>query len=64
MLAIRITMLEGRDDAQIEALHERLAAAAAERLGWPLEDVRTLVHELPARNWGIAGRSVAERADR
>ncbi len=59
MLVVRMTLLEGRQAHQIEALHARLAEAAAEELGQPLAEVRTLIHELPATHWGAGGRSLA-----
>jgi 4-oxalocrotonate tautomerase len=63
MLVVRMTLLAGRDERQIEALHAQLAAAAAEELGWPLAEVRTLIHELPASRWGAGGRSLAARRE-
>jgi 4-oxalocrotonate tautomerase len=61
VLVVKITMLEGRTDEQKEALHERVAAAAAEHLGQPIEEVRTVIYDVRPRHWGIAGRSVAAR---
>ena len=61
MFVVRITMLEGRSDEQKEMLHSRLAGAVAHHFEWDSSDVRTVIQELPARHWGIAGVSVASR---
>lgn len=61
MLIIRMTMMQGRSDDQKRALIERLSAAAGKRLGVPLEDVRMTIVEVPATNWGVAGKPMADR---
>ncbi len=61
MLVIKLSMLEGRTAEQKEALIRRLSEAAAEELGWPLEEVRVVVYEISKEEWGIAGSSVAKR---
>lgn len=61
MLIIRMTMMEGRSEDQKRALIERLSSAAADRFGVPLEDVRMTIVEVPAMNWGVAGKPMADR---
>ena len=61
MIVIKTTMMEGRTEEQKEGLIRRLSEAAADELGWPLEEVRVVIYEVPKRHWGIAGESVAER---
>lgn len=61
MLVIKTTMMEGRTAGQKESLIRRLSEAAAEELGWPLEEVRVVIYEVPKQHWGIAGESAARR---
>lgn len=61
MLVIKTTMMEGRTMEQKEALIRRLSETAADELGWPLEEVRMVIYEVPKNHWGIAGDSVAKR---
>lgn len=61
MLVIKTTMMEGRTMEQKEALIRRLSETAADELGWPLEEVRTVIYEVSKNDWGIAGESVAKR---
>ena len=61
MLVIKTTMMEGRTKEQKEALIRRVSEAAAEELGWPLEEVRMVIYEVSKQDWGIAGKSVGQR---
>ena len=61
MLVIKTTMMEGRTAEQKEALIRRLSEAAAEELGWALEEVRMVIYEVPGAHWGIGGESAARR---
>lgn len=61
MLVIKLTMMEGRTTEQKESLIRRFSEAAAEELGWPLEEVRMVIYEVSKEEWGIAGSSVAKR---
>ncbi len=61
MFVLKITMMEGRTEEQKNTLIERLSEAAAEQLGWPLEEVRVAIYEVSKNEWGIVGRSVAQR---
>jgi 4-oxalocrotonate tautomerase len=56
-----MTMMEGRSVEQKEELIGRLSEAGSRHLGWPLEEVRMVIYEVQKEEWGIAGRSVAER---
>ena len=46
---------------QKDALIRRLSEAAADELGWPLEEVRVAIYEVSKNDWGIAGESVAKK---
>ena len=61
MIVIKTTMMEGRTGEQKEALIRRLSEAAANELGWPIEEVRVVIYEVSKDDWGIAGESVAKR---
>ncbi len=58
---LKVTMMEGRTAEQKDELISRLSEAAAEHLGWPLEEVRVAIYEVSKHEWGIGGRSVAQR---
>lgn len=58
---LKITMIEGRTAEQKDELISQLSEAAAENLGWPLEEVRVAIYEVSKHEWGIGGRSVAQR---
>lgn len=64
MLVVKVTMLEGRTLEQKEALIERLSAAAAKHLNWPLAEIRVVIYEVARSNWGIGGHSIAKREER
>ena len=61
MFLIKVTMMVGRTAEQKAELIRRLTDAAARHLDWPLDDVRVIIYEVSKDDWGIAGRSVAER---
>lgn len=61
MLVIKMAMMEGRTAGQKDALIRRLSEAAADELGWPLEEVRVAIYEVSKNDWGIAGESVAKK---
>nr|BBH92365.1 4-oxalocrotonate tautomerase [Thermogemmatispora argillosa] len=61
MLVLKVTMMEGRSEEQKERLIRLLSEAASRELGHPLDEVRVIIYEVPKRNWGIGGRSVASR---
>jgi 4-oxalocrotonate tautomerase len=61
VLVIKTTMMEGRTAEQKEALIRRISEAAAEELGWPLEEVRAVIYEVSKVDCGIAGSSAAKQ---
>jgi len=63
MPIIRVTMMEGRTEQQVEAMIEAVTEAVHHTLDAPRESVRVLVDELPKTHWGIAGKT-AEKLGR
>ncbi|RMF78710.1 MAG: 4-oxalocrotonate tautomerase [Chloroflexi bacterium] len=61
MLVLKVTMLEGRTPAQKSALINRLTQAAVRHLDADPDDVRVMIYEIPATNWGAGGVSLAEK---
>ncbi|MEY1661044.1 2-hydroxymuconate tautomerase [Isoalcanivorax beigongshangi] len=56
-----IHLMEGRDDAQKEALIAAVTDAIVASLGVPQDTVRVLLQELPKQHFGIAGQSAKAR---
>lgn len=61
MIVLQVSMLAGRTAEQKAELIRRLSEEAARHLGYPLDEVRVLLYEIAADNWGIGGRTVEER---
>jgi 4-oxalocrotonate tautomerase len=61
MLVLKVTIMEGRSVEQKERLIRQLSEAAGRELGYPMEEVRVIIYEVPRGNWGIGGRSAASR---
>ncbi|MFD1243764.1 2-hydroxymuconate tautomerase [Paralysiella testudinis] len=57
MPIIQVHMMEGRSDAQKEALIAEITAAVVHALGAPKESVRVLIDEMPKQHFGIGGVS-------
>ena len=55
-----ITIIEGRPIDKKAALVERVTEAIVEALDAPRDAVRVCIREVPADNWGIAGKTYAE----
>lgn len=53
----QIHLLEGRSDAQKEALIEEVTAAIMNAIGAPQQSVRVILTEMPKQNFGIGGES-------
>lgn len=51
----QIYMLEGRTEAQKEAVIEKVTAALMEAVDAPKENIRVWIQDVPKQNWGIAG---------
>jgi 4-oxalocrotonate tautomerase len=52
MLMLKLTLLEGRTEAQKAELIRRLTAAAELYLNEPSAHTRILIYEVPPTNWG------------
>jgi 4-oxalocrotonate tautomerase len=57
MPLVQITMIEGREDPAIEACMQRIAHAIHDTLGAPLEAVRVIVQQVPAKQWMVGDRT-------
>lgn len=53
----QIHILEGRSEAQKQAVIEKVTAALCEAVGAPPEAVRVVIYDVPKTNWGIGGQS-------
>lgn len=53
----QIYMIEGRTEAQKQAVIEKVTQALVEALDAPVANVRVWIHDVPKENWGIAGVS-------
>jgi 4-oxalocrotonate tautomerase len=56
----QIYLIEGRSDAQKQAVIEKVSQALHEAVGAPLQNIRVLIHDVPAPQWGIAGKPASE----
>ncbi|ATG74939.1 2-hydroxymuconate tautomerase [Zobellella denitrificans] len=61
MPIVLVNMMEGRNDAQKEAVIEEVTAALVRALDAPRESVRVLINELPPQHFGIGGQSAKKR---
>jgi 4-oxalocrotonate tautomerase len=57
MPVVQIAMVEGRSAADRRALIASVTDAVTRTLALEPERVRVLITELPAANWGVAGRT-------
>jgi 4-oxalocrotonate tautomerase len=55
MTLVRITLIEGRSDAQKAAMFLALTQAVHESLGVAAETVRIALDEIPARHFAVGG---------
>ena len=51
-----IQMIEGRSEDQKRRIIERVSQTLAEASESPLEAIRIIIQEVPATNWGKAGK--------
>lgn len=63
MPIIQVHMMEGRTEAQKEAVIAEITEAMVRAVGAPRESVRVLINEMPKAHFGIGGRS-AEKLGR
>ncbi len=57
----QLQIAEGRTDAQKKALIEKVTQAFVDTLGSKPETVWVTVNEVPKTQWGIGGKTLAER---
>lgn len=57
MPIIQVHMMEGRSDAQKEAVIAEITEAMVRAVGAPRESVRVLINEMPKQHFGIGGQS-------
>jgi 4-oxalocrotonate tautomerase len=57
MPLVQISLVEGRSVAERCALISSVTDAVTDTLGVAADHVRVLISELPAANWGVAGRT-------
>lgn len=55
-----IHILEGRSDAQKEAVIDKVTTALCEALGSPRDAVRVLIQDVPKTHWGIGGQTAKQ----
>ncbi|MGI4814304.1 MAG: 2-hydroxymuconate tautomerase [Janthinobacterium lividum] len=56
----RISIMDGRTDAQKAHLIAAVSDAIHESLGAPYEAIRVLLEEVPRTQWGIGGKTAIE----
>ncbi|EJL92129.1 hypothetical protein, 4-oxalocrotonate tautomerase [Herbaspirillum sp. CF444] len=56
---IEMFVVEGLSDQQKEKLIDALTAATVEAIDAPADSIRVWLSEIPAKQFGIAGKSVA-----
>lgn len=56
---IEMFVVEGYSDQQKQALVGALTQATVEAIGAPIDSIRVWLTEVPAKQFGIAGKSVA-----
>jgi 4-oxalocrotonate tautomerase len=61
MVVLKVSLLEGRTEAQKAELIRRLTAAAELYLNEPAGDVRVILYDVPATNWGAGGVTMVTR---
>ncbi len=63
MPVIHISLVEGRSDEKKQALYREVTDAVIRALGVPRDNVRIILHELPAKNFAVGGIQKAAPAD-
>ncbi len=53
---IEVTLVEGRTPEMKAKLIEKVTEATVEAIGAPIEAIRVCIREIPAENWGVAGK--------
>ncbi|MBB3231526.1 2-hydroxymuconate tautomerase [Halomonas stenophila] len=63
MPIVNIQLIEGRSDAQKEALIEKVTAACVETVDCTPESVRVVLADIAPQDFGVAGASVKKRRE-
>ncbi|UYG08821.1 2-hydroxymuconate tautomerase [Halomonas sp. M4R1S46] len=63
MPIVNIQLIEGRSDAQKEALIEKVTAACVEAVDCTPESVRVVLADIAPQDFGVAGTSVRKRRE-
>jgi 4-oxalocrotonate tautomerase len=61
MPIIQAFLLEGRSDEKKAAFIAAVTNAAVTSLGAPIESIRVIITEMPATDYGIAGKSFRQK---
>lgn len=61
MILLKVTLLEGRSDAQKAELIQRLTEAASRHFSEPSAEIRVILYEVPPTNWGAGGVTIQQR---
>lgn len=61
MPIIQAFLLEGRSEEKKAAFIAAVTDAAVTSLGAPIESVRVIISEMPATDYGIAGKSFKQK---
>jgi 4-oxalocrotonate tautomerase len=59
MPIVEITLIEGRDDEAKERLIGKVTEAIVEAIAAPIDTVRVIIREVPAKHFGAGGVSKA-----
>ena len=62
MPIVHISLVEGRDDAAINACVKAVARTVSEKLGAPLSTVRVFATQVPGAHWAV-GDSTKDEID-
>lgn len=60
MPVARLSIMEGRNEAEIAQLIAAVTEAIHKSLGAPHRNIRVLVEQVPRSQWGIAGKTALE----
>ena len=61
MPIIQAFLLEGRSEEKKAAFIAAVTDAAVSSLGAPIESIRVIISEMPATDYGIAGKSFKQK---
>jgi 4-oxalocrotonate tautomerase len=61
MPIIQAFLLEGRSEEKKAAFISAVTEAAVTSLGAPIESIRVIITEMPATDYGIAGKSFKQK---